>query len=175
FEVRDLRASSSTRRLGAGAPAVQAPAYLMSTPPKYPRSAVMARASGNVLALVCIDSRGQPQAQKVIRSSGRSDLDRAATESIREWQFRPASCGGKRYDSWVAVPITFWVGSSGRTPPPPDPMFSRTECARDIALDAEGYTAVTDSCDTDVVCTPESVPKPSSCLIGSRPPGASSR
>ncbi len=169
FEVRDLRANSATRRLDADAPAVQAPAHLMNPAPEYPRSALMARASGNVLSLVCIDSQGRPLAQKVIRSSGRSDLDRAATESIREWRFRPASCGGTPHDTWAAVPMSFVVTSGGR-PPPPDPEFARTECARDVALDTEGYTAVTESCDTGVVCTAGSVPEPGACAIR---PGAS--
>ncbi len=175
FEVRDLRANSSTRRLAAGAPAVQAPAYLMTPTPDFPHAAVMARANGDVLVFACIDSRGQPQALKVIHSSGRSDLDRAATESIGQWRFRPASCGGRPRDSWVGVPISFRTSRADRSPPPPDPDFARIECARDVALDLDGYRAVTDSCDTDVVCAPDSVPEPDSCVISSSASGARAR
>lgn len=162
FYVRNLRAKPGTPRLAAGAPKLQWPAYIASPPPKFPRLAAMSRMQGRVLSLACVDARGHVKATYVRDSSGHAMLDKSATDAIAGWQFRPEMCGGKPRDSWVAVPIDYALATlpagaripeSFRRRPKFEDAFDRTQRDSQVGLDAEGFTAVTSNCDSDVLCT----------------------
>jgi protein TonB len=43
----------------------------------------------------------------VTRSAGHRDLDRAAIDAIRQWQFEPARRGPTPVAVWVTLPVRF--------------------------------------------------------------------
>lgn len=91
---------------------VAVPADRAATPiarlqPEYPREAFQAREEGMVLLRAQVDSSGMTTDVDVIDSSHSRDLDRAATEAVREWRFEPALEDGQAVASTVEVPVTF--------------------------------------------------------------------
>jgi len=43
----------------------------------------------------------------VERSAGHADLDRAATDAVRQWHFEPARKGSEPVATWVLLPVQF--------------------------------------------------------------------
>jgi protein TonB len=83
------------------------PFYLKNPPPKYPRLAKMRGYQGTVVLEVLVDQIGRVDDIRILRSSGHHILDRAATASVKEWQFVPGKRGGEKVEMWVRVPIRF--------------------------------------------------------------------
>lgn len=75
--------------------------------PEYPRAALRRHESGNVLLRVHVGPDGVPQAVDLISGSGSRHLDRAATDAVRKWRFRPAMRAGEPVSGVVQVPISF--------------------------------------------------------------------
>ncbi len=169
FNVRRLRLKPDTPRLGPGAPSLEFAAYIARPPPRYPAMAVKSRRQGRVMAFACVNARGSVTTTHVSASSGHADLDKAATDAIAQWQFRPVMCGGKPRDSWVQVPIEFAVtGGGGRFPKrlPRKPHVdgaADSQCKSGVGLDPEGFTAVVAECWTHVACSADAVWKPDPC------------
>ena len=69
--------------------------------PVYPPDALAAKVQGVVLMEVTIDSAGHVRDARVLR--GHPQLDKAAVEAVRQWQFEPALMNG------VAVPVIMTV------------------------------------------------------------------
>ncbi len=177
FEVRNLRARSDTRRLPAGAQELEFAAYIARPAPKYPATAVSSRRQGKVLAYACVDVRGDVRTTQVAKSSAHADLDKAATDAISGWQFRPVICGGKPRDSWVAVPIQFAITSGGRPPvnrpgKPDSGEDAEAGCESEVGLDPEGFTAVVEKCWTHVACSAAAVWTPDPCKSPAQPAAA---
>lgn len=81
--------------------------FLAPNPP-YPMSARRDGAEGEVLVAASIDPDGLVTAASVSRSSGRDDLDDAATDTVlRRWRFRPATRAGKPVPSRETVLVRF--------------------------------------------------------------------
>ena len=53
---------------------------------------------------------GVPMAVDLVQSSRSRSLDRAATEAVQRWRFRPAQRNGQPVDGEVQVPISFNAG-----------------------------------------------------------------
>ncbi|MFC3715740.1 energy transducer TonB [Luteimonas soli] len=88
--------------------ALDSPPVPVSRPsPEYPRAALRRRESGNVLLRVHVGPDGVPQAVDLISGSGSRHLDRAATDAVRKWRFRPAMRDGRPVSGAVQVPISF--------------------------------------------------------------------
>lgn len=176
FSVRRLREQPGTPRLAAGSPALELPAYIARPPPKYPASAVAARRQGRVMAFACISARGEVSNTQIAESSGHADLDKAATDAIVQWQFRPLICGGKPRDSWVQVPVAFAVMEGGgrfpqRMPRKPDSdEAAHSRCESGVGLDPEGFTAVVAECWTHIVCSADAVWKRHECEGSTKAP-----
>ena len=75
--------------------------------PEYTRAALRRHESGNVLLRVHVGPDGVPQAVDLISGSGSRHLDRAATDAVRKWRFRPAMRAGEPVSGVVQVPISF--------------------------------------------------------------------
>lgn len=174
FAVRELRARPDTPRMGADAPKLEWPAYIARPPPQYPRLAVMSKKQGKVVALACVDARGKVQTTQIAKTSGHAMLDKAATDAIAGWQFRPETCGGKPRDSWVAVPVDYALMSyaqGSRIPPrlprkpAPDSSLFDFDCNREVGLDPTGFTLVAQSCDSGIVCSVDAVWTPENCGV----------
>lgn len=84
-----------------------APVPLQSPAPSYPPEAFRNGESGTVLLRVHVDPQGAPYEVDLVQSSRSRALDRAATDAVRRWRFRPATRGGQPVPGEVQVPITF--------------------------------------------------------------------
>lgn len=93
------------------APGVDTPPVPVSSPPpRYPRAALRRGESGEVLLRVQVGPDGAATAIELVRSSGSRALDRAATDAVRQWRFRPARRAGRPVAGVVQVPIAFNPG-----------------------------------------------------------------
>ena len=83
------------------------PAYGHNPPPPYPRVARRRGLEGTVLLRVLVDDHGRPARVRLVRSSGRRILDRAAVRAVRAWRFVPGQRAGRPAAMWVEVPVSF--------------------------------------------------------------------
>lgn len=86
------------------------PILVSSPAPVYPSAALRRGESGEALLRVHVDPNGVPYAVDLVRGSGSRLLDRAATDAVRKWRFRPAMSNGQPVDGTVQVPIAFNPG-----------------------------------------------------------------
>jgi periplasmic protein TonB len=84
------------------------PRYMAALQPDYPASARRMDLSGTVELRILIGTDGRVKQALIVRSSGHSVLDEAATaQAYRKWRFKPATEDGIAVESWTRVPITF--------------------------------------------------------------------
>lgn len=83
------------------------PQPLARIQPEYPAQAFRAHEEGTVVVRVDVDARGKPTNADIARRSGSRELDRAAVDAVRRWQFKPALKDGKAIASTVEVPVEF--------------------------------------------------------------------
>ena len=76
------------------------PQVVSRTQPEYPRAALRAGISGEVLLQIEVRADGRPGEVSVLSGSRNRSLDRAAVRAVRQWRFEPALRDG------VAVPGT---------------------------------------------------------------------
>ena len=84
-----------------------APLPLEAPAPPYPPEAFRNGESGVVLLRVHVDPQGTPYAVDLVQSSRSRALDRAASQAVRRWRFKPAMRGGQPVAGEVQVPISF--------------------------------------------------------------------
>lgn len=87
-----------------------APVLVSNPPPQYPRAALRRHESGEVLLRVLVGPDGVPSDVSLVQGSGSRHLDRAATDAVRRWRFRPAMRDGQPVSGEVQVPIAFQPG-----------------------------------------------------------------
>jgi periplasmic protein TonB len=87
--------------------AASAPVPLQTPAPSYPPEAFRNGESGTVLLRVHVDPQGIPYGIDLVQSSRSRTLDRAASQAVQRWRFRPATRGGQPVAGEVQVPITF--------------------------------------------------------------------
>jgi protein TonB len=80
---------------------------LSSPAPRYPRDAQRRGETGTVLLRVHVGPDGRPYSVDLVQGSGSRVLDRAASDAVRRWRFRPAVRGGQAVAGEVQVPVTF--------------------------------------------------------------------
>lgn len=83
------------------------PQPIARTQPDYPPQAFRNHEEGTVLVRVDVDANGTATNADVVKRSGSRDLDRAAMDAVRKWQFKPALKDGKAIASTVQVPVEF--------------------------------------------------------------------
>lgn len=83
------------------------PSALYNPPPSYPNESKRANEEGAVLLSVQVNAAGRADTITVSKSSGFQRLDRAASEAIRRWKFKPATRNGEPIATIVDVPIVF--------------------------------------------------------------------
>ena len=76
-------------------------------PQQYPDSAQLNGEEGTVLLGVYVRSSGRPSKIRIEQSSGFSDLDNAAVESVLNWRFVPATNDGDTVSDWTTVKIVY--------------------------------------------------------------------
>jgi protein TonB len=100
-------ASSQVPASGTGLTALARPLGGYQTKPEYPETARRERAEGVALLRFEVLATGRVGEVLVSRSAGHRDLDRAAIEAIRHWQFEPARRGPTPVAVWVTLPVRF--------------------------------------------------------------------
>ena len=113
-------------------PPVQAPTDLMAVdtpPPAYPEALACDDIGGQTVLTVTVGPEGRPTNVRVKQSSGQPELDAAAVEGVKVWQFRAATRAGQAVATDIQVPVTF-------KPPTmrPDRCFALDEERRDSTL-----------------------------------------
>jgi periplasmic protein TonB len=81
--------------------------YIDTRAPRYPRESIRDREEGTVLLRVFVDRDGRPTTVELVRSSGHARLDRAASDSVRGWRFRPVQVDGVAVPASGLVPVAF--------------------------------------------------------------------
>lgn len=92
---------------GAATTDASLPRLVHAPPPEYPRDALRARASGNVLIRIDVGADGTPVSLEVLRSSRNRSLDRAALQAVRRWRFEPAVRDGVPVAASVQQTVSF--------------------------------------------------------------------
>ena len=107
-ESRTARAERTSRdRAEKPRIANRGPEPIARVQPEYPAAAYRNGEEGSVLVRADVAANGTPGNVILVRRSGSRDLDRAALDAVREWQFRPAIENGKAVASTVEVPVDF--------------------------------------------------------------------
>ena len=75
--------------------------------PRYPESARLAGAEGVTLIKLRILENGKVGEILIEESAGHPDLDIAAVEAVKKWQFEPARRGEKPVAVWMLLPVKF--------------------------------------------------------------------
>lgn len=83
------------------------PRLIHSPAPDYPRDALRARASGDVVIRIDVGADGVPRSLDIVRSSRHRSLDRAALQAVRRWRFEPAIVNGVPVAASVQQTVTF--------------------------------------------------------------------
>jgi len=83
----------------------QPPVALHITQPRYPPAAFHKGISGTVQLEILIDKTGRVARARIIKSI--PELDAAALQCVREWEFRPAQKAGQPVATVASAPITF--------------------------------------------------------------------
>ena len=87
---------------------VKKPARLVkSARPDYPQTARKQGWEGTVVLRITIGTGGDVENVKIQESSGFSELDESAAQSVKTWQFDPAKLGDDPISSAVDLPVTF--------------------------------------------------------------------
>ena len=98
-------AAPATPGLPAGSASI--PRLVHAPPPEYPRDALRARASGEVVIRIDVGADGRPASLEILRSSRNRSLDRAALQAVRQWRFEPAMREGMPVAASVQQTVSF--------------------------------------------------------------------
>ena len=90
---------------------MQKAVLLNSIQPKYPTGARANHEQGRVIFYVVVEADGSLSHATIIRHAT-PDLDAAATEALRQWRYKPASCGEKPIRIENSIDMDFWLGVS---------------------------------------------------------------
>lgn len=71
------------------------------TAPQYPNNALIDRIAGSVTVQFVVDKRGDTRDVRIVESDPPGVFDRAVTEAVRAWRYRPPKYEGKP----IAVPV----------------------------------------------------------------------
>ena len=109
--VQRLSPASQAQTHAAAGPDMQAlAAQLQRTryvSPEYPDNALNDRIGGSVTVQYVVDKKGYTKEVRVVESTPRGIFDRAATDAIRRWRYRPAKYNGEPVEVPVRTHIVF--------------------------------------------------------------------
>ncbi|MFK0569833.1 energy transducer TonB, partial [Endozoicomonas sp.] len=88
---------------------VTEPAIRNWVEPRYPKLAQRRNQQGVVMLDVIIDERGNPISIDILESSGYPILDKAATEAVKRWSFKPEQRNRQFVKSRVHIPVAFEI------------------------------------------------------------------
>jgi protein TonB len=73
----------------------------------YPTGAQSAGEEGTVIVNVFVNSNGKPSRFGIVKSSGFSDLDNSALETVMNWHYVPALRDGDTVGDWTQVDVVY--------------------------------------------------------------------
>lgn len=103
----DAPAVSEARAAANPAPGDHEAGVLRRSAPKYPPSALRNNDSGTVTVSVRVSVDGTADQIRVEKSSGFRDLDHAALDAVKHWQFLPKVENGIPVVSELLIPVEF--------------------------------------------------------------------
>ena len=83
---------------------------MRSVNPRYPTQAQRARTEGFVVVSFTVTAEGRTSNVKVVDAQPRHVFERAATDAVERWEFKPATRGGQPVDSTLTNRINFTLG-----------------------------------------------------------------
>lgn len=86
------------------------PRAVRQAPMQYPTSAKVRGVEGYVLVSLLIGENGEVQKVRVLESSPGGVFEGVAVDSIRNWEFEPATYQGERVRVWARQKIRFDLG-----------------------------------------------------------------
>jgi protein TonB len=89
---------------------IKAPALLHRVEPVYPDVAVLAKLTGVVVLEATVGVDGKVMAVRVLQSRG--PLDRAAIDSVKQWQYSPLVLNGTPTSFVLTVTLNFSLARS---------------------------------------------------------------
>ncbi len=102
------RTAKTKTMMAATTPSLERQVALASRPQlMYPSQALRVGEQGTVLVLAQVDVNGQVSDARVVRRSGSSILDHAASNEVRRWKFAPALHDGRPIAANVEVPVSY--------------------------------------------------------------------
>jgi TonB family protein len=84
----------------------------------YPVESQQRGEVGVVAVSVHVRSNGQPDSPAIAHSSGYSDLDDAAINTVMNWHFVPAVHDGDTVSDWATVQVVYQLSQSPALTPP---------------------------------------------------------
>lgn len=102
----ESQAAIASQTIGAQVDVVARP-LPTNQPPRFPAAALREGRGGRVVLKVTVNEQGVVTHMSVIRTSGHSDLDRAAMDGVGHWEFEPARRLGLPVTQDIAVPVSF--------------------------------------------------------------------
>jgi len=81
--------------------------------PAYSDRARTAEMEGQVIIEVLVGRDGNVKRAKVQQSSGYDELDKAARDAAKQWEFTPAEKDGEPVRVWVIIPFNFSLREGG--------------------------------------------------------------
>lgn len=108
-------ASQPTETPTTPAPVKAAPAstpavLVRSVNPRYPTPAQRSRTEGFVVVSFTVTAEGRTSNVKVVDAQPRHVFERAATDAVERWEFKPATRDGQPVDSTLTNRINFTLG-----------------------------------------------------------------
>jgi protein TonB len=89
----------------AGLAPLEPPQRINKVPAKYPKVAEMANVEGTVVISATIDTEGKVTYPKIVKSI--PALDKAAIETVSQWEFKPATRDGHPVPVVVTLSVEF--------------------------------------------------------------------
>jgi len=83
--------------------------YLRNPAPAYPLLSSRLREEGTVYLRVQVHAEGYAMHVEINSSSGYARLDQAGMAAVQQWRFVPARQGERAVESWVIVPVNFYL------------------------------------------------------------------
>ncbi len=80
--------------------------------PVYPKVALAAGIEGVVYVRLWVDKEGKAHDVKIVKSEN-DVLNQSAIDAARQYEFSPATAGGKPVPVWVTVPFKFKIADKG--------------------------------------------------------------
>lgn len=124
MNIRCLTSVVAALLCASCAPVKHVPVKIMPVaieqPKYYPPTAALAGHEGTVILLLIVDEKGRVAKVMMDKSSGFSELDRAATRSAASWVYKPGTIDGVPSSFWVDAMVNFYPNamvpaSSART------------------------------------------------------------